>query len=181
MEPIEILKGRSVAENHLYLDIAGCEPGRRGHRLETHQGELVSVYTCRCNGSERTFYFQVNDDPLAEEPGPSRILGPGQFLLHAERLARGIPASPDGLDASQLAEGHRRIQTAATCLRDVLAFIPPDEDCVPASAFRSIAGKEAYLAEAGRFRRFRIEAVARAYERIAGTYRASLEAEQEVR
>ena len=171
-----VLDGRSVAEAHLYMDIRGCEPGRRGHRLESLDGDLVAVYECRCGGAQdlQRFVFKVLDDPLSVEgfggDEPSRIIGPGEFLLHSDELARKLPASPAGLDKDQLRTGRYLIDRAAGCVREVIKFIPEGDDAVPSDAFRSTRGKEAYLASVGRFSRPRLEAIAKAYEGIAAKY-----------
>jgi WD40 repeat protein len=169
-----IIDCRSVAEAHLYLDIRGCEPGRRGHRLETIDGELVAVYECRCAGVQQRFQFKVLDDPLGVEgfggDEPSRILGPGELLLHANELASRMPGSPAGLDVPQIRAGHQLVRRAAACVREVLKFVPAGEEDVPSSAFTSTRGKEAYLASVGRFSQGRLEAVARAYEGVAARF-----------
>ena len=52
---------------------------------------------------------------------------------------------------------------AVNALQEVLKFIPPGADQVPADALFSAAGKQVCLAEPGRFRRARLEAVLGGY------------------
>ena len=52
---------------------------------------------------------------------------------------------------------------AVNAREELLKFIPPGADQVPADALFTAAGKQVYLAEPGRFRRARLEAVLGAY------------------
>jgi hypothetical protein len=165
---------RSVAEAHLFLDIIGCDPRQRDHRLEDWDDKLVSVYVCMLEGEPRTFWFESPENPLIEGFGgdePSQIIDPGQFLLHADRLSKSVPAGPSDLDPSVHEVAARRLDEAADCIDEVIKFIPEGEHQVPEEAFFSPLGKVAYYQEPGRFRRARLEAVAQTYRDIALRFR----------
>ena len=80
---------RSVAEAHLFLDLLGAPRESRQQRLVAEGNDLVSVYTVLVDGQEAEFRFLVPDDPLGSDdfggPEPSKLIDPGQWLLHADR------------------------------------------------------------------------------------------------
>ena len=181
MPDIYALDGRSVAEANLYMDIRGCAPGWRGHRIVLEYGVLLSVYECKLGDQWHTFRFRVLDDPLAVEgfggEEPSRIICPGEFLLHAQELAERVPATTKGMTARQVRAGNYYIERAVECLKEVFKFIPASEEFVPQQAFSSKRGLEAFQASSGRLGRFgrlRLEAVLSVYQSIATEYAKAL-------
>lgn len=166
-----VLPARSVDEIHLYLDLQGCDREGREHRLEDRDGDLVAVYACTRDGEPVSYAFQVPDTPPA--PGqfgvdqPSRLVDAGQFLLRADRLAATVPADASEREPALRAAAARRLETAARCLDEVLAFYPEGDEEPPPDAFWTPIGKLARDREPGRFRRSRLQAVAGTYRRIA--------------
>jgi hypothetical protein len=168
-----MLVARSVEEAHLYMDLRGCDPGRREHALVARGGDLVSVYRCRCRNERRTFEFFVPHPTatgLFGDEAPSTIIGPAEFLDHASRLAASFPAIPDGMSDDERREAARRLEEAAACLDEVLKFIPPDQASVPVSAFRTDAERRMFTDEPGRFSRARLRAVAAAYRSVRSRF-----------
>jgi hypothetical protein len=171
---INPLPCRSVAEAHLFLDLIGCDPKERHHRLEDWDDKLVAVYLCVLDGEPRTFWFESPENPLIEGFGgdePSQIIDPGQFLLHANRLAKSVPGDPSDLDSSAHSIAAQRLDEAADSIDEVIKFIPEGEHKVPEDAFFTPLGKVTYMQEPGRFRRSRLEAVAQTYRSIANRFK----------
>lgn len=167
----DVLPCRSVAEAHLFMDLAGAEPLGRDHRLEADGDDLVAVYEVRVDGEPRTYRFRAPDNALIEGFGgaePSVLIDAGQFLMHADRLSKSVPAEP--------APEHRiaaasRLERAAHAIDEVVKFIPGGEHRVPGEAFWSPTGLLVREREPGRFRRARLEAVAATYRAIAARFR----------
>lgn len=133
-------------------------------------GLLCSRYTgdCRRCGTPRQFVFRLPEEirlPVERDivfggPEPSELLDPGEWLVVADRAAS-TPASGDAeLDREDVA-------LAAAAIDEVLKFVPDGAEEVPATAFRSETGHQAYAEEPGRFRRGRLVAVASTYRRLA--------------
>jgi hypothetical protein len=165
-----MLRARTVAEAHLYMDLRGAEPGPRGHRLEARGDALVSVYQARCEGTPQRFEFVI-DEPEARhglygDEVASSIVGPGEFLAWSDLLSRAVPAEVDGLDRASRAEARRRMALAVACVEEILKFVPAGGDQVPEAAFRSDLDLAVRAAEPGRFRRERLEAVLTAWRRL---------------
>src|SRR5687767_13618416 len=70
---------------------------------------------------------------------------------------------PPGSARSNLLLGRERMADAAAAVEEVLKFIPPGQDKVPASAFFTGEGQDVYAREVGRFTRARLEAVLETY------------------
>jgi len=168
----DVLPCRSVAEAHLFLDLAGADPNGRDHRLEADGDDLIAVYEVRVKGSPRTYRFHSPENPLAKGFGgaePSEIIDAGQFLMHADRLAKSVSAEPA---PEYRATAAARLERAAAALDEVMKFIPDGEDRVPADALWNPMSKVVYASEPGRFRRARLEAVAETYRGIAAQFRS---------
>lgn len=169
---------RTVAEAHLFMDIAGCDP-ERSHKLMADGDVLITVYQTICNGNARTFEFRVLEGEIGAEDGgvvfgraeASQLLDPAQFLLQASKIARTVPASPVGLDDEQRREANRRMQRAAACLEEVLKFIPEGRDDMPKTAFHTIVGARMHRANPDRFSRGRVTAVLNSYRETAAGHR----------
>lgn len=177
-----VLNARSVAEAHLYMDMLGCPPGRRNHRLVDIGGHLVSQYSCPTDYSseEQTFRFLVASNDLDLEgfgtEKPSTILDPAAFLRHADVLARSVPGSPKGLTAQQTKAGVYRLTRAAECVDEVMKFIHTTSDELHDSAFITKESKRYWSIDPRRFHRLRLQAVANTYRKIAATFKATDEA-----
>lgn len=168
---MNILDARTTAEAHLYMDLRGCEPGGRAHALVAHGDDLISTYKCRCDGQPREFAFRVAEpDPIGFGPGTSAIIGPGEFVAHADRLASSTPADPRQVPKEAHATARRRLELAAACLEQALRFAPTDADAVPATAFRTDTDRAIRDREPGRFSRARLEAVVRMYRELAARF-----------
>jgi len=171
-----ILDTRSVAENQLYMDVHGCEPGVRGHRLESIGSDLVAVYTCQIPGEkeQRTFHFKVPED-LRRVDGfgdePSRILGPGQLLLHAFAITPSRPANRFKLSDDRRRVGEYQAERAADIVGEVIKFVPDGREAVPRGAFRTAHGLRAHDDCPSRFTRSRLARIATLYECIAADHR----------
>jgi len=179
-----MLRPRTNAEAHLYMDLHPCpdcgtSEFDRDNALVERGGELVSVFdgACRGCGKQRSFEFAIADDltPAAGDAywggsRPSAIICPGQFLSLADDCAHRVPAAVDGLDDATLARARRDLETAIVAMEEVLKFIPAGRDDVPRHAFQSAVGKALLLAEPGRFRRVRLEAVIGAYRGLASGF-----------
>lgn len=148
-----MLLARTASECRLYIELNPHECGEhtfqaRSGVSRTAQG-LVATYEGACPrcGEPRRFEFILDDHPTPPSPAfggphPSSLIDPGQFLLTATTLE----ASDD-------------LAAAAAALDEVLKFIPHGEDRVPASAFTSLEGKDAYRSEPARFERGQLDAV----------------------
>jgi len=162
---------RTVAEAHLFMDIAGAAPGKRGHQLKAAGDTLVSVYHCETDRGVRAFEFVVEateiDGGAFGGEAPSRLLGPAQFLLESDRLTREVPGSPDGLDSTQRAAAQRRLNRAALCLDEVLKFFTDGKGRLSLGDMRTVTGGHLYRREPGRFDRARVEVVAQTYRKLA--------------
>ncbi len=146
-------EARSIAEARLFIGrepCAGCgavgfaEPSRiveHGERL----GVACSGFCPSC-GVQRTFELLLGEErvpPLAlGNAAPSSLIDAGEWLLLADDLA----ARSD-------------VGKAIAALEEVLKFYDTGAAEPPLSAFFTATGRAAYRADAGRFARFRIEAV----------------------
>lgn len=169
-----MLVARSSPECHLYMELHPCACGEArldaSSRTESRGDDLVAVYEGACPrcGAARRFEF-VLDPELPPAPpafggtSPSKIICPGDFLRVADDAARRAPASIAGLPPPQRQAARLNLARAVAAMEEVLKFIPPGGERVPVEAFTSARGKELYLAEPGRFRKLRLDAVLGAY------------------
>jgi hypothetical protein len=137
--------------------------------LERHGDALVAVYegACPSCARQRRFEFELVAEipPRASFGGAraSEIIDAGQFLLVADDAARAVPSDVSRLGAAEREDAAPLMRRAVAALEEVLKFIPPQTDRVPAEALFSASGRELYLAEPGRFRKARLEAVLGVY------------------
>ncbi|MGW0841213.1 hypothetical protein ACWD26_13760 [Streptomyces sp. NPDC002787] len=159
-----MLTARSSAEAHLYMDLHRCECGSgdfdRQHRLELRGDALVAVYEGACAqcGRIRRFEFRMTEEIPPPPPAfggaeASRIIDPGEFEEVAGRLAEST-----GIQLLNTPESeHHKLRGAVACTvaayEEMLKFLPPGEDAIPASAFTSEVGKERYRCDPGNFTR----------------------------
>ena len=168
-----MLVARSSPECHLYIELHPCACGERRletkHELVSRAEGLVAAYEGTCPGCKkvRTFDFVLDPEiPPGDKFGGtrvSRLIDAGQYLAVADEAARRVPGNAAALDEPKRRQARWWMNRAVNALEEVLKFIPSDADQVPASALFTAAGKEVYLAEPGRFRRPRLEAVLGAY------------------
>jgi hypothetical protein len=131
-------RARSVAECHLYMRLHPCSCGEAGFPWTSHEtspadsGDL-SVYKGSCPrcGTARRFEFLVDSPGVAPPafggPEPSRIIGPEEFHKLSQQAAA---VARDG----DRADGHEAALDAVASVEEVLKFIPPGADAVPAKA-----------------------------------------------
>lgn len=170
------LVARSSAECHLYMALnpfpcgEGAAPA--DHSVVQGKDGLVAQYRGQCArcGRARAFEFALDPEtPPVDAFGdskPSRIICPGQFALHSDRLAARWPADTAGLNDARRAQARDDLAWAARALEEVLKFVPADGDAVPPAAFTSAEGRAALAAEPGRFRKIRLQARLDAYREL---------------
>jgi hypothetical protein len=176
---------RTSAEAHLYMDLHGCSCGRGGFDrgsevVALDDGDLARRYTGACAGcgTPREFVFRLPTEATMPPAGrvsfggdePSQLIDPGEWLSIADGYAAQAPADPAGLTPEQVRRGRAALDRAAAALDEVLKFVPEGADAVPADAFFSDRGREAFAGEPGRFRRDRLAAVRDAYAGLAGQF-----------
>ncbi|MDX2528488.1 hypothetical protein ACSCB1_39895 [Streptomyces europaeiscabiei] len=159
-----MLTARSSAEAHLYMDLHRCECGSgefdRQHRLELHGDDLVAVYEGACGqcGRTRRFEFRMIEEIPPPPPAfggaePSQIIDPGEFEAVAGRLAESTGIQLLNTPGSE----HHRLRGAmayvVAAYEEMLKFLPPGQDSIPASAFVSEVGKARYRRDPGNFDR----------------------------
>lgn len=174
------LRARSNLEAHLYMDLRPCGCGearfdRASLVVELPGGGLASRYTGTCARCEapREFVFALppEPEPGADQPGevryggddPSELLDAGEWLWVADAYARAVPPDPHRLADPDRRRARARLAAAVAALDEVLKFVPPGGDRLPAAVVRSRLGAEMYQREPGRFHRGRLTAVRDAY------------------
>jgi hypothetical protein len=173
-------EARSIAEARLYIARQPCEgcaatgfaePSRiveRGERL----GVSCNGYCPRC-GAERSFELALGEErvpPLAlGNAAPSSLLDAGEWIELADEIGSRVPGSAEGLDPAQRSAARAELVHAIAALEEVLKFYEPGAAEPPMSAFFTATGRRVYLADAGRFARFRIDAVLEAWRALAAT------------
>jgi len=169
---------RTNREAHLYMDIHPCACGEV--RFDRHSsvvhldGDLGSRYTGPCArcGKPREFTFRLPEQilmPSGDEvrfggDRPSELIDAGEWLWIADAYAKVAPAQSTGLDSEHVRRAQLELSTAAAAMDEVLKFLPPGEDAVPASACWTARGLSLYDQEPGRFRAVRLRAVRDTYQ-----------------
>ncbi|MEV6283157.1 hypothetical protein [Kribbella sp. NPDC051770] len=161
---------RTRDEAYLYLDLTPCPTCGSAetewrHALAQVDGELVTAYDGTCQGceAEREYLFELparehaGGVPNFGGPEPSALLDPGQWLDVADQLMSAV--DPD--KAGEMAV------FAAAAVAEVLKFLPPGVDTVPAERFWSAAGRQVYDRQPGRFRRDRLQVVLDSYSGVS--------------
>jgi hypothetical protein len=127
---------RSVAECHLYMALHPCSCGAADFPWTSHETRVtgdgdLSVYqgSCpRCRTARR-FEFLVDGrgvpPPAFGGPEPSRIIGPEEFYALSQRAAA---VARDGDPADR----YEAALDAVAAVEEVLKFVPPGADAVPA-------------------------------------------------
>jgi hypothetical protein len=147
---------RSIAEEHLYMELHPCRCGESTVTASTHgsmQAEqgLASEHTGRCTGCGEFRRFVFRLPGLAPQhtdryggPDPSQIIDAGEwrmvslaYLGHAQK----VRDRPDEL--------RRALEEALAAYQEMMKFIPPGDDEIPDSAFFTERGRRVRAKEPG--------------------------------
>ncbi|MER7957571.1 hypothetical protein [Streptomyces sp. NPDC096030] len=159
-----MLTARSSFEAHLYMDLHPCTCGAgdfdRRHRLEQHGDDIVAVYegACRQCGTTRRFAFRMAEEIPPPPPAfggsrPSEIIDPGEFADVAFRISESVGLRLLNSPKSEHYKLRDTVAYTVAAFEEILKFVPPGENAVPATAFTSDAGKARYLRDPGKFAR----------------------------
>ncbi len=173
---------RTNEEAYLYMELHPCECGATDFDATSSVGQVaggwVSRYVGRCTecGRDRAFEFRQPDE-IAVPTGaawatgtrPSELLDPGEWLYVADTYGS-TGTDPAELSSVQRAQVRTDLLAAAAALDEVLKFVPPAADEVPASAFWSPRGRAVRDAEPGRFHRVRLEAAQEVYRAAVAAF-----------
>ncbi len=178
----EPIPARSLLECRLVAHARGL-PRKSQQRVVIEDGDALLV-TIRPDsfyrGDDIAFHFRVlrsdhaaTSSPLRLTPdgAASRLLDPGELLAVSEEFAKGS-TKLEGKPKRTVLYELRAIETAAACLDGILAAFPPGKERLTADAMRSDLGRETFAKQAARFSRGRIDAIGRAYRRVADSHRA---------
>jgi hypothetical protein len=180
---------RTNAEAHVYMELYGC-PACGCRRFEPTssvimvEGELASRYRGRCPdcGREREYMFWIPEKILLPPPDrarfggdrPSELMDPGEWMWLADDFSARVPIDPAELVAAERQRNRYELTMAVAALDEVLKFVPPGTDEVPADAFWTDRGREVYRKRPGRFLRGAVLAVKDAYQEIVDAYSRAL-------
>ncbi|HKQ79127.1 MAG TPA: pentapeptide repeat-containing protein [Blastocatellia bacterium] len=144
----------------------GCG-NREVDRVETFRagGRLLVIVSCQNCQSSRKFRFTTRNYPLDVTPSrhelggsePSSVIRPAQFVGEFDRLSQEVVWEPEGLAPAEWRANLSALHQAATCLVELLKFIPDGADAVPAAAHDK-AGCADAQARPERYRRARLAA-----------------------
>ncbi|MEU9702684.1 hypothetical protein [Streptomyces sp. NPDC047981] len=160
-----MLTARSSFEAHLYMDLhrcAECGSGYfdRQHRLEQHGDDIVAVYegACRQCGTVRRFDFRMAEEIPPPPPAfggaqPSQIIDPGEFEKVAGRIAESAGVQLLNSPKSEHYKLRDAVAYTVAAYEEMLKFLPPGGDSIPAAAFTSEVGKARYQADPGNYDR----------------------------
>ncbi|WP_137993582.1 hypothetical protein [Streptomyces vilmorinianum] len=159
-----MLTARSSFEAHLYMDLHPCECGSgdfdRRHRLEQHGDDIVAVYegACRQCGNTRRFVFRMAEEIPPPPPAfggsePSQIIDPGEFAEVAARISQSAGIQLLNTPKSEHYKLRDAVAYTVAAFEEMLKFLPPGQDSIPASAFTSEVGKARYRRDPGNFDR----------------------------
>ncbi|WP_278264899.1 hypothetical protein [Nocardia sp. AG03] len=169
---------RTNAEARLFLRLRPC--AQCGARNCAFRSSVVDTdgpaarYRGECEscGAPREYVFRLPDRVL---PPPadavrfggdesSELLDPGEWLSYSR-----ICAEQGGPDT---AAGRHAVATAVAAVAEVLKFLPPGADSVPATAFFAPEGLALFAAEPGSFDRDRLDAVSAHYRALLARWSA---------
>lgn len=167
------MTARSPLECRLYIELHPCDCGGSVvdlvDRVVMRDETLCARYTGRCSacGKDREYVFALHPEVAAPDAfggaATSTIIDAGQYLAASERAARQVrPGGP----LEDRASARRLLGRAIACLEEVMKWIPPGEDRVPASAFFTEEGRRVHSDEPDRFRTARLAAVLSAYREM---------------
>ncbi|MEU9998521.1 hypothetical protein [Streptomyces sp. NPDC050848] len=159
-----MLPARSSFEAHLYMDLHPCACGSgdfdRQHRLEQRGDDFVAVYegACRQCGTTRRFEFRMAEEVPPPPPAfggaqPSQIIDPGEFEEVAFRISESAGLQLLNSPKSEHYKLRDAVAYTVAAFEEMLKFLPPGEDSIPAAAFTSEVGKARYRRDPGNFDR----------------------------
>ena len=157
---------RTTTEAMLYLDLTACSncgSDQAAWQYDVHDAALRYVGACAGCGTEREYLFSPPYDGLLDDAGtfggpePSELVDAGQWLAVADWIA-GEVAADDRSEAARTVMAYAR-----QAVQEVLKFVPPAADTVPAEAFWTDAGQAERDRDPGRFRLDRLLAVRDSY------------------
>ncbi len=180
---------RSVAEEHVYMDMSPCGCGdsafdRNSFSLVDIGGQFATRFSGDCSGcgALREFVFRLPEEPLRPRPGEvvfgsgdrSELLDAGQWFLVAIRNADVADLLAQTADSAKMAAlspeeirvRRHQLMTAEAAIGEVLAFVPPGAAAVPYTALWSDLGRNMYNHEPSFFNRGRLETVRDIYRGI---------------
>ncbi|MEU4270102.1 hypothetical protein [Streptomyces sp. NPDC026092] len=140
----------------------------RQHRLEQHGDDIVAVYegACRQCGATRRFAFRMAEEIPPPPPAfggsePSQIIDPGEFAEVAFRISESAGIQLLNTPESEHYKLRDAVAYTVAAFEEMLKFLPPGEDSIPASAFTSEVGKARYERDPGNFDRDILEMTVR--------------------
>jgi hypothetical protein len=159
---------RSIAEEHLYMELHPCECGESAAESSTHatitaeQG-LASEHVFDCAGCGRRRQFVFRLPGLAPQhadmyggPEPSQIIDAGEWRMISLAYMGEVTDARDQPDRRR-----RLLEVALAAYQEMLKFVPPGADRVPESAFFTPRGRQMRQQEPDySFRRSFLEAMA---------------------
>lgn len=145
---------RSIAEEHLYMQLHPCQCGERrttaGYHasIEAEQG-LASEHTGICTGCGRNRRFVFRLPGMVPQysdryggPEPSQIIDAGEWrrisLVYMGELHK-VRDQPDQL--------RKVLEEALAAYQEMLKFIPPGQQEMPESAFFTERGRQIRASE----------------------------------
>lgn len=147
------------------MDLHRCACGSGGfdrrHRLELHGDVLVAVYEGACGqcGVTRRFEFRMTEEIPPPPPAfggaeASQIIDPGEFEAVAGRLAESTGIQLLNTPESEHHKLRGAVAYTVAAYEEMLKFLPPGADAIPASAFTSEVGKARYRHDPRNYERF---------------------------
>jgi hypothetical protein len=163
---------RTRDEALLYLELQPCPDCGSAeapwqHALIEADGELTISYAAVCPGcgAEREYLFGLPAHETAPESWPtfggaepSELLDAGQWMAVADQAAANVPVEP--------AAARVALSIARAAVAEVIKFVPPGQDVVPADEFWTPEGRRVFDAEPGRFRLDRLLVVHDTYQEL---------------
>jgi hypothetical protein len=166
------LVARSLVEAHFYLDARGFERQERYQWREARGEEILWTFLVKGPGGqqERLEFSVLVDTPAAQDgyfgPGPSPLLGPVELLQRAGAMSRASSGTPLGLPPEELAQATSAAEMAYILVMEALRHYG-NEDMPPAASLKTDEERQALAREPERFRRARVEELARSCWHIA--------------
>jgi len=161
-----VLPARSVAEIHLWLDLAGASREGRTHVVERRPDGLAAVYEATFPMGRKRVAFAVTEplrDPEDLGEGPSPLLCAGQLAVAVRARLLSLPDEPVRLTPANRADG----AVAARWLWELEKMLEGDQ--IPRSALRTPVGARTFRERPEVRTRAWIERERRRAEALAGT------------
>src|SRR5262245_59929661 len=151
-----ILRARSKAEAHLYMELNPCEvcgelDVAAGSSISEVDGRLVTRFAGPCPGcgTAREFAFGLpaeepfpdEDEPAFGDEQPSGLVDAGEWLWVADLVGAAIPADSMGMSLEESAQARFDLRIAAVAVAEAAKFLPGQADAVPAEALWTDRGR----------------------------------------